>query len=180
MDDKTLALKNLHDIHLPDPISIWPLAPGWYLLISLICISIITTFIILWQSRSHRRVQKQALQLLESYKKSYAQEANSQKTCALVNELLKKVAMFYYPRSHIAALSGEKWINFLNQTLLHQTIFNRLIKRQKLKPTTFSDCTKEILIYPYQASQHVDLEILFKVTKNWIKNQRKLTNKEKL
>ena len=29
-------LSQLADIHLPDPVSIWPLAPGWWLVIVLI------------------------------------------------------------------------------------------------------------------------------------------------
>ena len=36
MNDLQEQLKDLRDIHLPDPVSIWPLAPGWWALMILV------------------------------------------------------------------------------------------------------------------------------------------------
>ena len=43
-------LAQLRDIHLPETVGLWPLAPGWWLLIALI-IGALVTGIIYWRRR---------------------------------------------------------------------------------------------------------------------------------
>ena len=47
MENNSLA--DLKDIHLPAPVSIFPLAPGWYIVLAVMLVIII--LLILWQLR---------------------------------------------------------------------------------------------------------------------------------
>jgi len=186
-------LMQLRDIHLPKEASNWPPAPGWYALLIVvtlisigICIFIKRHFPI-WQTKRH------ALQLLKSYQKQYLKEQNNQKTCALINELLKKTAFFYYPRSIVASLKGQDWLDFLNSTMRSASIIhkNSTIKSSKLTGD-FNLIAKELLEYPYQNSQNLcpqkfnpdftakdegQLKNLFYMASIWIKNQSSFSQK---
>lgn len=45
-------LAKLHDIRLPGPIGWWPLAPGWWLLLALVCAAVL---FVLWRDRQRRK-----------------------------------------------------------------------------------------------------------------------------
>jgi hypothetical protein len=144
---KADPLAQLKDIHLPDPISWWPLAPGWYLLIAFI---IFLFIVVMYQAYTRHRnalPKKNALQLLTTYRACYEKEGNAQWVSSQTSELLKRVALAYYPRANVANLCGEEWLNFLNQTakgidfnsvkymLLHSPFKNKVTEN----PTPFLD-----------------------------------------
>lgn len=175
------SLASLRDIHMPPPASNWPPAPGWIILLIIFCaITICVSIVIIrnykvWQTRKH------ALALLKKYKKQYPKIINSQRACSLVNELLKKTAFAYYPRSAIAALTGQEWINFLNQSLAHSSLKNKVLHKI-CKPKdcikNFNNVSKELLEYPYQNPQEVSLDELFSISHTWINNQQRLRLKD--
>jgi len=74
------------------------------------CILGLTYFI----QRQHKnaRAKKQALQLLDSYKVQYEQDKNAQLMSSRISELLKQVALVYFPRSEVASLHGESCCEF--------------------------------------------------------------------
>lgn len=171
-------LTQLRDIHLPKEALNWPPAPGWFILLIIIILAILGIIIFIkrnfpiWQTKRH------ALQLLKNYQKQYQKEQNSQKTCALINELLKKTAFFYYERSIVASLKGQDWLSFLNQTMHRATINHKINNMKNLKQNAnFNLIAKELLEYPYQNSQNVELGNLFNITSIWIKNQRNFSQK---
>lgn len=55
-------LENLRDIRLPDPIGWWPLAPGWWMLLALICAAILGALI--WNTLRKRTARYLALREL--------------------------------------------------------------------------------------------------------------------
>lgn len=171
-------LENLRDIHMPAPISAWPPGPGWiFLLVIFTLIATVTCIIILknykvWQTRKH------ALHLLKKYKKQYPKIINSQRACSLVNELLKKTAFYYYPRTKIASLSGADWIKFLNVSIQHPSIIQKIFKSTNKLPS-FNEVQQELLEYPYQSSKNINLDKLFKTAHTWIKNQKHLNKKQR-
>ncbi|CDZ76004.1 hypothetical protein BN59_00268 [Legionella massiliensis] len=153
---ETQALAKLHDIHLPELIGWWPLAPGWYLL--LLIALLVLGLIIYWVHRSHkhRRAKLQALVLLQGYEQEYQDEANSQQSSMKVSELLRRVALAYYPREEVASLQGEAWLNFLTKTS---------------KGIDFNTLSNYLLALPYQPSKPVDLGPLFDNARRWIKQR---------
>jgi hypothetical protein len=150
------ALAQLRDIHLPDPIGWWPPAVGWYVvagLFMLLLYSVIHFSVRYWlNGRSKRR----ALRILASYQQAYMKSRDSQVASARISELLKRVALVYYPRLQVASLQGQAWINFLNETS-HALDFN-------LIAALLIEC-------PYQPASKQDLLPLFDFAVQWIKQR---------
>ena len=94
----------MHDIVTLEPVSWWPLAPGWYVLILALAITMAWLGykrLKQWRRNAYRR---EALKELESIA---PQE---------VPELVKRVCLSTWPRNKVASLSGEAFIKFLNQS----------------------------------------------------------------
>lgn len=120
-------LSQLADIHLPDPVSIWPLAPGWWLLIALALLFLIwLSYKALRRLMLHKRLQSAQHEL----NKAIATYRAATKTadCDLnkagldylyaVNTVLNRVALFTDNKQQrkIARLSGTPWLDYLDQS----------------------------------------------------------------
>jgi hypothetical protein len=156
-DPAAQALAQLRDIHLPAAINWWPLAPGWYLsgVTVLIALSLLVFLLRRYYLKGY--VKRQALTLLMRYENEYQQGVNSQLIAAKVSELLRRVALQYFPRAEVASLQGENWLLFLNNTS---------------KKISFNPVRHELLELPYHPMSKGDLNTLFKITKQWIKQRR--------
>ena len=107
-------LDKLKDIHLPDAVSWWPLAPGWWILLVLflLMIAIALYLYIRSQRKSHQEIIiEQALQLFDSLQE---QSLNSKTLIMELSELLRRTAISLYGRDKVANLAGENWLLFLN------------------------------------------------------------------
>lgn len=113
------SLQNLNDIVMPAPVSWWPLASGWYVLIGLILISLVWfsyRFMRHWTNNRYRRAALFELQSLEvGISKPGERDTNLRK----IPVLLKRTALSVYPREQVASLSGQDWFQFLNSTVKH-------------------------------------------------------------
>lgn len=149
----------LRDIHLPQSISWWPMAPGWYLLAFLILI--VALIIGFWLKQKYHQTgpKREALKLLSQYEKEYAIDKNSQETSRKISQLLRRVALQYFPKEQVASLIEDDWINFLKAT------------SQNASFETIADLLTEL---PYQSPSAVDLTPLFLSTKTWIKERGNL------
>jgi len=152
--DKASLLQQLHDIHLPQPISFWPLAPGWYVLAAIIAIvALLMSFGIYYFYRSFKRRRKVLFELRRLQEN--ATNKISAEIVAELSSLLKRVAMFRYPSEFIAGISGKEWLDFLNG---------------KTKNNDFSYEEGMLLVtVAYQPAKDVDLEKLFIIVRCWIK-----------
>ncbi len=158
MKNSDAALLNqLHDIHLPDPLGIWPLAPGWLVLITVVIASLVAIIGWGWYWHRHGKVKRAALRMLAEYEATYRNTSATQSTTAAINELLKRVALAYFPRERVANLYGRDWLLFLNQTS---------------KQLDFLSTEDALLVWPYQAGQGHDLQRLFYLAREWIKQRR--------
>ncbi|MFA6303414.1 MAG: DUF4381 domain-containing protein [Legionella sp.] len=151
-------LAQLKDIHLPTPISWWPLAPGWYLVMALVVLLVVWIVSALYKRARDARPKKQALALLAKYQAHYNKNADTQVSSARVSELLRRVALVYFPRADVASLYGQEWVDFLNRTS---------------KGIDFKPVEKALLEAPFNAAQTMDLHALFKTAQLWIKQRRK-------
>lgn len=149
-------LVQLRDIHLPEPIGWWPLASGWYLLAVLMLISLIIVIFFAIRYYINGRAKRQAIHLLTDYQQQYRQD-NGQLIAARISELLKRVALVYFPREKVASLQGDEWIAFLTNTS---------------KGLNFEKVRIELLDMPYQPALSKDLSLLIKMVRNWIKQRR--------
>jgi hypothetical protein len=115
-------LKDLADIHLPDPVSLWPLAPGWWVVVALACAALIYAG---FRYAAHWRHQKRLRGALNELDRAYHdyQAARAQgldhNTVGLAflhgcNEVLKRVALLHHQPPQVARLHGEAWLSFLD------------------------------------------------------------------
>ena len=116
MDPEQIPLR---DLHLPEAISWWPLAPGWWVAIGL------TLFIVGFllqrylERRTRSAARRHALQKLDDLLTEYESHRNVVTFAAQVSELLRRAMLAYAPRQDIAGLTGEDWLAWLDRDLAH-------------------------------------------------------------
>jgi hypothetical protein len=109
----------LHDIHLPEQVSNYPIAPGWWLLLALIIICAVWAYKKFKKTKRLNASKEQALSMLDHNPSMNAKECLS---------LLKWAAMQYVNRQQLAKLYGDNFQDFLMKQLpeKHQASFIKL------------------------------------------------------
>ena len=107
----------ISDVHLPDAIGLWPLAPGWWVLIAVLGIALLFGGRMLWQSYRQGVYRRIALHQLNALESAYEEHRNAVALAASVSELLRRAMLAYAPRSDIAGLTGRAWLDWLDQDL---------------------------------------------------------------
>lgn len=118
----------LRDIHLPEAVSWWPPAIGWWLL-PVILVLIALLFYKLNKMRLLRKqtaYRKMAQTELDMIRKQFNDKQDSAELIRSVSTLLRRIALSYMPRETIASLTGKQWINQLND-LASEKIFTHEI-----------------------------------------------------
>jgi hypothetical protein len=104
----------LRDLHLPDAIGWWPLAPGWWLVLLLMIVAIgygLRRAYLRWQYNAPRR---HALRELARYETAYVEHQNPVKLGKQLSELLRRGVLAYAPRGEVAGLTGDDWLTWLD------------------------------------------------------------------
>jgi hypothetical protein len=115
MNPGTQAALQLRDIHLPGPPSFWPPAPGWWFLAAVaIALLVWVSMVALRRYRIHRRRQA-VLAALVRIEERFAGERSPERL-ASISLLLRRLALMCYPREQVAALSGNAWLRFLDES----------------------------------------------------------------
>ena len=97
------SLENLHDIVQPESLSLWwPLAPGWWLILSIMAVVLLVTACRWARAYYQNAYRRYALRLLPE-----AQDVGA------IGSILKRVALAAYPRTEVAGLAGDDWVNWL-------------------------------------------------------------------
>lgn len=109
-------LAGLRGLHTPPPPGWWPPAPGWWVLAALAVAAVITAVVML--IRRHRRAKpvRSALAELDTIFAELEGGGDDRECVQSVSTLLKRVALVRYSRVEVAALSGEQWVTFLQNT----------------------------------------------------------------
>ena len=105
MNSDPASLENLRDIVTPAPVSWWPFAAGWWVLVVVACLALAFGSWRIWQRWRKNAYRREALAMLER--------------AASVTELaslLKRTALGAYPRCEVASLTGAAWCRFLIQS----------------------------------------------------------------
>jgi hypothetical protein len=158
MQETELALK---DIHLPDAISWWPPAIGWWLLVLLIPTLLVFSYW-LYIRLTRKTALKTAKKTLSAIKLNTELD-NTQKLREL-SILLRRVAVSLSPRTEVASLTGHSWLAFLDQSL---------------SGAPFSQGGQVLITAPYRNTAPSDQEItiLFSLSEEWLKAQTKPAKK---
>lgn len=113
MDPNQLPLEPLI---MPNEVSIWPLAPIWWIgiiLVIIFCFLVIFAIKKIKNYTENNKIRKIAKALVLSQSKPYQQPA--QDWLQQLNRYLKQVALRDYPNLD-ASLSNDKWLDFLIET----------------------------------------------------------------
>lgn len=104
-------LSNLRDIVVPPEVSLWPPAPGWWIVAAAIVASaavLAAMAAVRYRRNAYRRAALVELTDVEHLPPSEAAQR--------ITAVLKRAALVGYPRTEVAELSGEGWLGFLDRT----------------------------------------------------------------
>lgn len=148
----------LRDIHLPEPISWWPPAPGWWGLLILVLLLAGLFFLgrYLYRRGHLRRAAHKALSQLQA---QYQQHEDAHRLTEDLSVLLRRIALSHFPRAKVASLTGNEWLGFLDQGLA------------KSKPQgDFLNGPGRVLVEaPYRPEASIDTTALLELCTEWIK-----------
>jgi hypothetical protein len=147
----------LRDIHLPDPISWWPLAPGWWGLLILVLLGVGLFFFgrTLYRRGQLRREARQALQNIEA---QYQSHKSDQQLAADLSTLLRRVSLSYSTRNDVASLTEDAWLYFLD----------RGVAKTPFKDAFSKGAGRVLADAPYKPIVNIDSTTLLKICSTWI------------
>lgn len=99
-------LPELRDIHLPEDVSIFPLAYGWWVILLGIIVLVMLIKIFLYIRRKSKK--RYALKLINAIP-----ENNPVLAAKQASEILRRICVLKY--SQAATLYGQEWLDFLHQ-----------------------------------------------------------------
>ncbi len=117
MDPEQIPIR---DLHLPELIGWWPLAPGWWVLIGLAMIGLAWLARHYLKSRARGKARRQALRQLEQLLSEYEQHGDAVRFAAAASALLRRTMLAYAPRAEIAGMTGDEWLAWLDRDLAHR------------------------------------------------------------
>jgi hypothetical protein len=106
-DPDPASLSRLHDIALPPPVSWWPPATGWYWLGGVLLLILTLAFAGILRRYLANRYRRAAL-------RESKQIPEARWPPAAASALLKRTAMAAWGRGKTAGLSGQVWVEWLN------------------------------------------------------------------
>jgi hypothetical protein len=146
-------LDQLRDIHLPEAISWWPPAPGWWILALISCALLAWLLRFVYRRYKAKHYRRQALAQLQQLQAG----TDTQQQLRALFVLLKQTANCAYPNRQPSSLAIEPFVDFL---------------RFSCDKSVFGQSTGELqsLLYAKQTSeQSQDFEVLFEDARLWIK-----------
>jgi len=168
MNTQTPAIQlDLKDIHLPDAISWWPLAPGWWILLAVVICTILFIFIarkIYIKKQLKRDIHRE----LDKIKNIYQQTQNKSQLAKSLSVLLRRASISYYPdtRNNGAGLTGQQWLSWLDNTA-----------RRPQETKQFQSEVGNVLInapyLPDNTDLDFDAEALIDISENWLLSKHK-------
>ncbi|MCB1720092.1 MAG: DUF4381 domain-containing protein, partial [Candidatus Competibacteraceae bacterium] len=109
----TNPLADLRDIHLPEPVSWWPPAPGWWLLVALSLV-VVAGLLWLWRYRRRQTPRRVALAELTRLRADFQRDGDGAAVATGISALLRRLALTHFPRGQVAGLVGDAWLQFLD------------------------------------------------------------------
>lgn len=103
---------HLIDVRLPEPVSWWPFATGWWVLLAVLS-TLMAWWLWRWIKRSRRVRQHPAADHI--YQQLTAQ-GDAALYCLQITTLLRQTALKTDDRKAIASLQGEAWVRWLEQS----------------------------------------------------------------
>ena len=144
----------LRDIHLPDSIGWWPLAPGWWIVGVLLLASGFLIIIFARYMKAKNRIRRISLKEIDLIQQSFVLHKDRTRVVCELSVLLRQACISRYSRMEVASLTGAGWMSFLDRNL---------------DGRPFSDGVGKIFMTgPYQKSVEINVDLLLDLCRNWI------------
>lgn len=159
-------LDQLADIHLPNGVSWWPLAPGWWILLGIAILVIIG--LLVWRKRKARNAYRLvARHELTTIYAAYEQSKDAATYLQALSVLLRRTALTAYPTQFNASIKGKEWLQWLD------SVYPQPTKKNPGELRNFSGpIGQPLLVGIYQKNPHVDAAALHSLCEEWIKHHR--------
>ncbi len=134
----------LRDIHLPGEVPFWPPAPGWWILAALIISIAVAGW---WLYRRHHLLKLSATHMareqLQLILAGYQTNQDPRELLSQLSILLRRLSISLYPRTEVASLTGQAWLEFLDRQstqqnfsagtgrLLSEAPYRRIVAREE-------------------------------------------------
>lgn len=105
----------LRDIHLPDPVSWWPPAPGWWLLLILSAV-ILASIVLFKRIRKRRLLRRTVLAEYDMIRRQYHDNHDPVEVVKALSALMRRASISFYQRNNSASLTGTEWLRHLDRT----------------------------------------------------------------
>jgi len=159
------ALKQqLRDVQLPEPVSWWPLAYGWWWLIILSCITIAAIILRITAARRKNKYRHQATHELELHYQSWQNDQDSPRYLQAANAVLKRVVLHISDSHQTASQTGTTWLNTLN-----------LYQAEELSSETQLALSEQL----YRQQSSTDIASVHGEIAEWIKSHQRTPLAEK-
>mgnify|MGYP001556982421 FL=1 len=112
MDENAIPLR---DLHLPEAIGWWPLAPGWWVLLALVVVALAYTAWRLYKRWQFYAPRRYALRELARFEAEYLEHRDPVAFGKQLSELLRRGMLAYAPREEVAGLTGDDWLAWLDE-----------------------------------------------------------------
>jgi hypothetical protein len=152
------AIRGIVEVLPPGPISWFPSTIGWKLLLAML---LAATGYRLWKYWRYWRRNRYRAAALANLKRYRAENLAPEVELVRIAGLLKATALQVFPRQEIASLSGENWLQWLDEST-ERVIFSapsRELLRDALYRGTAPDTT-------------IDLATLCRESADWIRGHR--------
>ena len=111
-----MALRSLHDIAVPAPVSWMPQTWGWAALAVLLAAFLLALLLRAYLRYRRNAYRREALQELGQIETAMRDPARRGPAIRSLAELLKRTALAAWPRGSVAPLSGSGWAQFLERS----------------------------------------------------------------
>lgn len=114
MEETALPLR---DLHLPDAIGWWPLAPGWWAVLAVLGALLSYSLLRAYRRWRFNAPRRYAMRELARYEADYLEHHNPVVLGKQLSELLRRGMLAYAPREEVAGLTGDSWLAWLDRDM---------------------------------------------------------------
>ncbi|MEM7283568.1 MAG: DUF4381 domain-containing protein [Pseudomonadota bacterium] len=152
MDPNELPLR---DIHLPDAVSWWPLAWGWWILLLLLLMSVL---FLGW--RLYKRNQDPLVYLrqeLQSVAQEFAVTEDSRELAVSLSRMLRLATIRLGHRPQVAAITGNEWLRLLDSFVPDDCVYR-----------FDSEVGRGFTDLPYKKTVDADGNAMLELVRGWL------------